>query len=117
MMSATAKNSSVGDWTWPDFPQFGFKPTDHSFVYTWWEKRDVWYDLVSSPRHVRYNGWVDKHGGNMLHGHPNNGTKAWVWGGAPDEQFWEVFGGGMYNGTMMGIQTELQTGVMPTQCE
>ena len=60
-------------------------PIDHSYAFTWWEKRDVWYDLIDSPRRIRYNGWVDKHGGFMIHGHPNNGTKAWMWGTAPDE--------------------------------
>eukprot|EP01051_Picozoa_sp_SAG22_P040079 SAG22_NODE_21444_length_257_cov_0.645570_1_plen_61_part_01 len=33
----------------------------------------------------------------MLHGHPNNGTKAWIWGTAPDELFWQQFGGGVPN--------------------
>ena len=83
-----------GDWTHPNFPQFGSNPTDHSFAFNWWEKRDVWFDLVSSPRKIKYNGWVDKHGGNMLHGHPGNGTKAWIWGTAPDELFWQQFGSG-----------------------
>lgn len=85
MMSATSFNSSHGDWTHPDFPQLGVSPTDMSFAFHWWEKRDVWFDLVESQRRVRYNGWVDKDGGLMLHGHPNNGTKAWMWGTAPDE--------------------------------
>ena len=93
MMSATSFNSSQGDWTHPDFPQFGVNPTDMSYAFHWWEKRDVCFDLVESERRVRYNGWVDQHGGLMLHGHPNNGTKAWMWGTAPDEKFWQNFGG------------------------
>lgn len=61
---------------------------DHSYGFLWWEKRDVWFDLVNDPRKIRYNGWVDRHGGNMVHGHPNNGTKAWIWGTSPVEKFW-----------------------------
>lgn len=38
-------------------------PVDHSYAFLWWEKRDVWYDLASDPRRIRYNGWVDRHGG------------------------------------------------------
>ena len=120
MMSATSFNSSQGDWTHPDFPQFGTKPTDMSFAFNWWEKRDVWFDLVASQRRVRYNGWVDNDGGLMLHGHPNNGTKAWMWGTAPDEVFWQNFGGGKDDLEHVPVDqhnmyTELQTGVMPTQ--
>ena len=53
MMSATSRNSSVGDWTYPNFPEASIRPTDHSYAYLWWEKRDVWFDLISSPRKVR----------------------------------------------------------------
>ena len=42
---------------------------------------------------MRYNGWADKQGGFMIHGHPNNGTKAWMWGTSPNERFWQNYGG------------------------
>ena len=90
----------------------GVNLVDHSYPYLWWEKRDVWFDLVADPREIRYNGWVDKHGGFMIHGHPGNGTKAWIWGASPNEQFWQDFGGAPGQNNMF---TELQTGVMPTQ--
>jgi hypothetical protein len=48
----------------------------------------------------------------MIHGHPGNGTKAWIWGASPNEQFWQDFGGAPGQNNMF---TELQTGVMPTQ--
>lgn len=112
-------NESLGDWAYPNYPGYevmGQKvdavPIDHSYNFLWWEKRDVWYDLVHDKRKVRYNGWVDKHGGFMVHGHPNNGTKAWIWGRSPVEQFWQNFGGGTKQNN---LYTELQTGVMPTQ--
>ena len=36
MMSATSFNSSQGDWTHPNFPQFGVKPTDMSYAFHWY---------------------------------------------------------------------------------
>ena len=98
---------------YPNYPKLGQTPTDLSYPFMWWEKRDVWFEktpdrkikcvemrvgLVSrrglpvtagtSP--IRYNGWADAHGGSFLHGHPNNGTKAWIWGTAPNEQCAEI---------------------------
>eukprot|EP00037_Helgoeca_nana_P006494 m.59859 g.59859 ORF g.59859 m.59859 type:complete len:809 (+) comp17377_c0_seq1:82-2508(+) len=118
-LGAWSHTESSGDWTYPNYPELtvaGNKlsavPVDHSYAFLWWEKRDVWYDLVESPQKIRYNGWVDAHGGNMIHGHPNNGTKAWIWGVSPVEQFWQDYGGGSGQNN---LYTELQTGVMPTQ--
>lgn len=99
---------SDGDWTFPKQHAF-----DHSYLRNWWEKCDVWLtDESVLARHVNFNGYVERNGSSMIHAHPNNGTKAWVWGQAPNERYWQDFGGGpaVYN-----YNTELQTGVMPTQ--
>ena len=100
-LGAWSKTESSGDWLYPNFPDMDVagntvraNAIDHSYAFLWWEKRDVWYDLLDDPRKIRYNGWVDKHGGFMIHGHPNNGTKAWIWGNSPVETFWQDFGGG-----------------------
>eukprot|EP00040_Diaphanoeca_grandis_P025146 m.138951 g.138951 ORF g.138951 m.138951 type:complete len:823 (+) comp30026_c1_seq1:97-2565(+) len=125
--------SSWGDYSYPDYPDAG--PIDHSYSFLWWEKRDVWFDLTSvQDRTVRFNGFVDKEGGFMIHGHPNNGTKAWIWGTSPNEVWWQNFGGATELDDDHGqpfpehsklphksatrqrnTYTELQVGVMPTQ--
>ena len=47
--------------TYPNFPQFEVAghnisagTIDHSYGFLWWEKRDVWFDLVNDPRKIRY---------------------------------------------------------------
>ena len=65
-------------------------------------------------RHVNYNGYIERNGSSMVHAHPNNGTKAWVWGQAPNERYWQDFGGGPPT-KEFNYNTELQTGVMPTR--
>ena len=102
------KNESRGNWCYPEDQLI-----DHSYPYRWWEKCDVWLsDQSVLERHINYNGFIDggagaTDGNSMIHVHPNNGTKAWMWGSAPNERYWQDLGGGP---TQYNYYTELQTG-------
>lgn len=113
---ARDKASHDGDYLYPDYPALGATPLDHSYPFMWWEKRDVWFELVEG-RKVNYNGWADASGTSFIHGHPNNGTKAWIWGTSPNEVYWQRFGSANAHAEPLQpfTYTELQAGVMPTQ--
>ena len=61
---------------------------------------------------MRFNGWADAAGRSFVHAHPGNGTKAWIWGTSPNEQYWQRFGSANLHEppTQNFTYTELQAG-------